>query len=65
MTELERLKKEAKSLYLKAVDFDDLSCGRQLAEFLRPDVGLARAKFNETWAKIRELDSKAPTNPFT
>ena len=53
--ELEKLKKEAKKLYRKAQDFGDLSCGRNLAEHIRPGLHEARQKFNQVWG----TDSRA------
>lgn len=64
MSELSRLKKRAKDLYLKAQNFDDLSCGRHMAEVLRPSIGVARVELREVWARIKELDPNAPDNPL-
>jgi hypothetical protein len=62
--ELKKLKKKAKALYLAANDFDDMDCGRSLAENIRPSIGVSREEFNKVWARIMELDANAPPNPF-
>ena len=64
MSELASLKKEAAKLYKKAQNFGDLSCGRNLAEHIRPGLYEARQKFNQVWERIQELDPSAPVNPF-
>jgi len=64
MSELERLKRKAKKLYLKAQSFGHMSCGRNLAENIRPDIGVARQEFNRVWKKIEALDTNAPANPL-
>ena len=64
MNELTRLKKKAKKLYLEAIDFDDLDCGRQMAEQIRPRLRESRLKFNTIWERIKQVDHKAPENPL-
>ena len=64
MAELERLKRKAKSLYLKAQVPDDMDCGRKLAEYIRPHIGIARREFSEVWKQIKALDPQAPDDPF-
>lgn len=64
MDELVQLKVKAKNLYERANAFGDLSCGRNMAETLRPDIAIARREFSETWKRIRELDPSAPPDPF-
>lgn len=61
---LKMLKIKAQRLYRKAEDFDYMSCGRTLAEYIRPDIGIARQEFNKVWDEIRELDPGAPESPF-
>lgn len=63
-SELETLKKKAAKLYEQAQDFDQFSCGRQLSEYFKPSIGLAREEFNKVWLRIKELDPAAPNNPF-
>jgi len=65
LSELNKLKKKAKILYQKAMAFGDMSCGRALAEHIRPEIYKARKEFNLVWKKIQELDPAAPANPFT
>lgn len=62
--ELTALKHSAAILYQHAQDFDDLDCGRSMAEILRPEIGLSRLKFNKCWNRIKELDPLAPENPL-
>ena len=58
------LKRKAKSLYKKATAFDDLSCGRNIAELLRPEIAIAREEFSCVWEKMKNLDPSIPDDPF-
>lgn len=64
MDKLKCLKKKAKRLYLKATNFDDMDCGREMAEFIRPEIAEARIEFSRVWQEIQKLDSSAPQDPF-
>jgi len=64
MSELAKLKKQAIKLYHKSMDFDDLDCGRAVAEMLRPEIHTARITFGGVWKRVQELDPNAPANPF-
>ena len=61
---LRRLRRKARRLYLKANNFDDLDCGRHLAEYIYPDIHRAKERFNEVYSKIQKLDPNVPPNPF-
>ena len=64
MSELSKLRKKARRLYQETNDFSDLSCGRNLAEYIRPHIGVTRQEFNEVWEQIEKLDPSAPSNPL-
>ena len=64
VSELEKLKRKAAKLYQQTQDFDQFSCGRQMAEYIKPEIGLARIEFNKVWKRISELDPTAPSNPL-
>lgn len=64
LTRLEKLRIKARQLYVNADLDDDLDCGRQLQEVIRPSVGAARLAFDKVWSEIQELDPNAPQNPF-
>ncbi len=57
---------EQKAKYIGGTleDFGDLSCGRSIAELLRPSIAIAREEFNKIWKRIKVLDPKAPNNPY-
>ncbi len=61
---LEMLKMKARKYYHQATDFDHMDCGRHLAEFIRPDIAIAKDKFNKIWKRIQKLDPKAPPSPL-
>jgi hypothetical protein len=63
--QLQRLKAKVRKPYLQATDFDDLDCGRQMAEIIRPQIGVARLEVIELWKQIKELDPSAPPCPFS
>lgn len=64
LNQLEKLKEKARRLYVNADLHDDLDCGRQLQEVIRPEIGSARCKFDKVWLEIQKLDPSAPPNPF-
>ena len=64
VSELSRLKKRAKKLYLQANNFGDMSCGRTLAEEIRPSIYTARVELDAVWKRIQELDPTVPANPL-
>jgi len=63
--ELKRLKRKAKRLYRKIREEEDkYSCGKKLAEYISPNIGPLKAKFNDVWDRVRVLDPDAPRSPF-
>ena len=61
---LRALRAKARRLYLRATNFDDMDCGRRLAEHIRPDIAAARIEFDLIWSRVRQLDPTAPPSPF-
>lgn len=57
--EIVSLKAKARRLYLQIHHRSDMSCGAHLAEFIRPDIVRAKQEFNETMARLAELDPEA------
>jgi hypothetical protein len=65
MSELTKLKKQARGLYLEATRGTNLGCGIALAEYIQGyPRSIAQSKFSEVWAKVRELEPSAPLDPF-
>jgi len=60
-SKIERLKRKAARQYKIATSFlDYMDCGRHMAEIIRPDIGIARIKFNKIMDELSILD---PTTP--
>ena len=61
MTTIESLKRQARKQYLIATELPShLDCGRHMAEHIRPDIAVARLKFNELMDDLSKLDPTAP-----
>lgn len=60
---LDALRRTARSLYLKARSCDYLPGGRQIAEYMRPDLGIVNRELCATWHAIQALDENAPGCP--
>lgn len=55
------LKHRAKHNYAVAMSFYNyLDCGRQMAEILRPDIAIARRKFNSIMDQLETLGEDVP-----
>jgi hypothetical protein len=53
------LKRRARKLYLAIMARNDLDCGAKLTEFIRPDIAILKAEFNQTMAELAKLDPAA------
>jgi len=53
---IKRLKKRAAFLMTEIYRRNDLDCGANLAEFIRPDISAMRAEFNKTLAELATID---------
>lgn len=64
MSAIETLQRELKSAYLHyrrlADSRADYSCGNNLLEHIRPDIGAARMEVNRILAQMRAIDPTAP-----
>lgn len=57
------LKRKAAKLYKRSTP-NDLSCGRSLAEYIRPDILISRIRFSEAYRRIKLIDPDSPPDPF-
>jgi hypothetical protein len=60
MSEISRLKRRARRLYLRIRERRDIGCGAHLAEFIRPDIGVDEAELGRIFARLREIDPDCP-----
>ncbi len=55
------LKRKVRSLYKSYHNIcNNYSCGNNLAEYVNSNLSFIKNKFNETIAKLKELDSSCP-----
>lgn len=58
-------KQKLKVLYLKYHNIFDsrmYSCGKQLAEYITPELGQIKQEFNKIAGELKELDPTCPKN---
>ncbi len=62
-SEIARLKRKARILYKKYVHSrDDLSCGHELAAYIRPDIQKTWNVFMKVMEELQSIDPAYPTN---